>query len=625
MSADTTPTTLVDLLRQQAERYQDKVAFSFSYNGDDKNKSQLTYQELDLKARAIAYRLQQQGAAGERVLLFCRPGLGPIAGYFGCVYAGAVPVPVHEKLAPRLASVVPDAYARFALAPPETPVKVKTAVDELVGAIGQQPLRWGLTDAAAAGTEKWVIPDIDANTPALIQYTSGTTRSPKGVVVTQRNILHNLAAISQTWDGDEHTISASWLPQHHDMGLIGGVLLQLYVGATTVLMSPAAFINHPMLWLEAISRNRATHTMAPNFGYDRCVEHSNAHERSGLDLSSLSVATVGAEPVRAASLEAFADAFASAGFRSEAISPAYGLAEATLLVSRGLVSALPVIHHLDRAALGEDRIVDASAEDPGAAAVVGCGRPQGGQRVIIVDPETRRKCEPDRVGEIWIAGPSVAQGYWNRPEETEQTFSAYLAEMDPDSFAGPFLRTGDLGFLRAGELFITGRCKDLIIIRGDNYYPNDIEVTVQGCHPALLSGRGAVFAVTPESGAAEELVVVQEVDRAQAGAVELTDVIELIRTAITEHHGIGAHIVILAEQMRIPTTSSGKIQRSQCRQEFLDGELEGIAEWYAPSFADDDLSSAFMKSFTKNRDPQAADSLAALIKSASTQQTSRQS
>ena len=309
-----------------------------------------------------------------------------------------------------------------------------------------------------------------------------------------------------------------------------------------------------------------------------CVELSTPEERAALDLSNWSTAMCGAEPVSSATLQNFADAFAPSGFRPEAFYPVYGMAEATLLVSGGSDSPVPVVRHIDRVALSERRIVEVAPEHPSAATLVGCGRPQGGQEVIIVDPETRRPCGADEVGEIWIAGPSVAQGYWGRPEQTEEAFSAHLAETG----RGPFLRTGDLGFFRSGELFITGRRKDLIIIRGGNYYPEDIELTVQACHPALLRGRGAVFSVAPEPDVAEQLVVVQEVNHHQIAEAELTGIVDAIRTAITEHHEIQAHAVVLVEPLRIPTTSSGKIQRSACRQQFLDGELEAVVEWHTP-------------------------------------------
>lgn len=572
---DTKPTahTLVDLLCQQAARYHDKVAFSFSYNGDDEERSQLTYRELDVKARAIAAQLQQQGATGQRVLVFCRPGLDGIAGFFGCLYAGAVAVPVHQRLAPRLSSVVPDARASFALAAASTQANIKAAVDLLTGG----ELRWLVTDEPAENPESWVSPDVDARTTAMMQYTSGSTRSPNGVVLTHRNLLHNLEAIHQTWPGDENEIAVYWLPHHHDMGLIGGVLEMLYLGCTTVLMSPSAFIQRPMRWLEAMSLHRGTFTTAPNFAYNLCVESSTEKERAALDLSHWSTAMNGAEPVQAATMRAFADAFAVARFRADVFMPVYGLAEATLLVSGGSDGAVPVVEHIDRGALGEGRVADAAPDHPGAVELVGCGRPRGGQQVIVVDPETRQRCGIDEVGEIWIAGSSVAQGYWGKPVESEQTFSAFVS----DTGEGPFLRTGDLGFLRGGELFITGRCKDLIVIRGANYYPNDIELTVQDCHSAFPSGRGAAFAITAEPNAAEQLVVVQELDR-RVGEVNLDEMVDAIQAAITEHHGIQADSIILVEPMGIPTTSSGKIQRGACRQQFLDRDLQTLAEWYAP-------------------------------------------
>ncbi|MEB3067946.1 fatty acyl-AMP ligase [[Mycobacterium] vasticus] len=568
-------TTLVDLLQRRAEQYRDKVAFSFSYNGDDEDRTQLTYGELTLKARAIASYLQQQGAAGERVLVLVRPGLDAVAAFFGCVLAGAVAVPAHQKLAPRLSSVVPDAQARFVLSTADTQANTQAAVDDLTD--GQAPRWCVIADAAAADPANWVPPDIEADSVAMIQYTSGSTTEPKGVVLTHRNLLHNLEANRQSWDADDRMICVSWLPPHHDMGLIGVVLVTLYLGATTALMSPAAFIKRPMRWLEAISRERATIATAPNFAYGRCVERSTAAERAALDLSSLTTVHVGAEPVRAATLAAFADAFAPAGFKLEMFMPVYGLAEATVLVSGGSDAAVAGVRYVDRSALAQDRVVDVAPDSPTAAAVVACGRPR--QDVVIVDPATSRACGPDEVGEIWVSGPSVGQGYWRRPEETAQTFGGYLAETGE----GPFLRTGDMGFLCADELFIIGRCKDLVVVDGRNYYPHDIEFTVQDCNPALVANRGAVFTTSPGPDARAQLVVVQEVDRRGIGDAELGAVMEGIRDAIAQKHLLETHHVMLVAPLSIPTTSSGKIQRGQCRQQFLDGGLTVVADWHAPS------------------------------------------
>ncbi|MGV0772368.1 fatty acyl-AMP ligase [Mycobacterium syngnathidarum] len=603
MYQDTTlaAATLLDLLQQRAATHQDKVAFSFSYHGDDENRTQLSYRELDRRARAIASTLQRSGAAGERVLVLCRPGLDSIAGFFGCIYAGAVAVPVHERLAPRLSAVVPDAHARFAVATAETQAKVKAAIDELAEGRDLCWIRADEDEDAARRADSWVAPDLDPDATAMVQYTSGSTTTPKGVALTHRNLLHNMESVRQVWHGDDTAISVFWLPSHHDMGLIGGILSMLYVGCTTHLMSPSSFVKRPMGWLEAISRHRATFTAAPNFAYDRCVEESTAEQRAALDLSSLAMAMNGAEPVQAATLEKFAEAFAPAGFRPEALCPVYGLAEATLLVSGGSDAARPVVAHVDRTGLQADRVVHAEPGHPSAVALVGCGRPRGGQEVVIVDPLTHLPCGADEVGEIWIAGPSVGWGYWARPDETAQTFAAVL----PDASGGPFLRTGDLGFLRSGELFITGRCKDLVIIRGGNYYPNDIERTVQDCHPTLVSGRGAVFAITPGLGAVEQLVVVQEVAGDRDDLTDLAQVAQTIRTAVTERYGVEPNSVLLVQHLSIPTTSSGKIQRSQCRQQLLAGEITPVAHSLAPSALDD---------LAKARELEAATHIAELIK-----------
>ncbi len=571
-----TAQTLVELLGRQAARLGDKVAFSFSYNGDDEGRSELSFRELDRRARAIAANLQRYDVAGERVLVLVRPGLDFIAGFFGCLYAGAVAVPVHQKLAPRLAVVVPDAQARFALTAAETREATRAAVAGIPG----EPEQWFFTDAGA-DPDAWVAPDIATDSPAAIQYTSGSTRSPKGVLLTHGNILHNVDAIRQAWNGNEEARGVFWLPPHHDLGLIGGILSMVYIGASTALMSPTAFIKRPMRWLELVSAHRGVITAAPNFAYDRCVETSTPEERAALDLSCLTVAMNGAESVRATSLAAFADAFAPAGFQLSSCYPVYGLAEATLQVSAGCPTGMPGVRYLDRVALEQDRIVDVSPDDPAAATFVGCGQPRQAD-LVIVDPVTRKPCDSDQIGEIWVAGPNVAQGYWQRPEETAQAFGAILAEPgDPNR--GPFLRTGDLGFLCAGEVFTTGRCKDLVEIDGHRYYPNDIEFTVQECDPILVSGRGAVFATDAPPGGVEELVVVHEVDSARSAETDLDAVIEAIRLAVATHHGIAPDAIVLVYHVSLPTTSSGKIQRGLTKQHFYEGKLSTITHWRMPT------------------------------------------
>ncbi len=564
--------TLVELLRQQAARCGEKTAFSYSYYGDGRDGSQVSYRELDTRARAVGAALQERGAAGSRVLVVCGAGLDGAASIFGCWYAGAVAVPVAERVGPRLAGVIAEVRPGFAVAGPQVPASVRVAVDTVVERTGARPLVWcDSGDGDAAG---WVAPAIDSDSIALIQYAPGSVHCSKGVVVTHEQVLTNLEAIAAAGWGDDRDVVVSWLPIHHERGLIGGVLAGMYRGATTVLMAQSAFIARPLCWLEAISRWRATVTMAPDVAYRVCVQRSTRAQREALDVSSLSTAVItGTQPVRAATMAAFSEAFAPAGFQPQAFAPVYGLAEATLLVSGGSDSDRPQVCHVDRSGLASGWALDSVPGDRDAVAVVGCGLPR--QQVVIVDPDTRVQCGPEEVGEIWVGGPGVAQGYWGAPRQSDQIFEAFLA----GSGEGPFLRTGDRGFLRGGELFLTGRLPDLVVLSGVHYYPSELEATVQQCHAVLLTGRGAVFA--DES---ERLVVVQEVS-CPAGEDELATLVALIQSALSESHGVQADSILLLEPMRLPTGRGGQIRRGACRCQYLDGTLDALAHWHAPASA----------------------------------------
>jgi len=572
---DVVPTadTVVELLRQQAARLGEKVAFSFSYSGDGRDGCGLTYRELDTRARGIGARLQQLGAAGSHVLVVCRPGLDGIAGVFGCLYAGAVAVPVAERVGPQLASVIADAGVRFAVASPQTPPSIRSVVDALARRANREPLQWCGTDDGEPGD--WAAPAVDADSVALIQYSAISVRCPKGVVLTHENLMAQLDAVGAAGLADQHDVAVLWLAPHHDGGVIGAVLAMIYRGASTMLMSPSAFLSRPMHWLEAISRWRATVTMAPDLAYRLCVQRSTPAQRAGLDLSSLSTAVItGAEPVRAATMQAFGDAFTAAGFSSEAFMPVYGLPEAGVLVSGDSGLNRPMVCHLDRDGLESGWALDADPEDLGTVAVVGCGRPR--QPVVIVDPDTRSPCGPDEVGEIWVGGPGVAKSYWGAPATTDRLFEAFLA----DGGGGPFVRTGDRGFLRAGQLCVVGRCPDLVILGGVHYYGRQMAATVADTHAVLLSGRGVAFA---DDG--EQLVIVHEVS-CPIGEAELAGLVELIQSALLEHHGVQSFSIVLVEAMSLPVTSAGEIWRGACRWQFLDGDLDAIAQWHAPSSAD---------------------------------------
>ncbi|HYO99699.1 MAG TPA: MupA/Atu3671 family FMN-dependent luciferase-like monooxygenase [Pyrinomonadaceae bacterium] len=565
--------SLVELLRGRALHQPDRLAYTFLAGGDVAE-THLTYGELDRRARAIAAQLQARGMEGQRVLLLYPAGLEYIAAFFGCLYAGAVAVPTYpprlNRNLLRLQSIVADAGAAMALATESLLSRVGPLLEQ---SPELQRLPWLATDNLAGNlSEEWRELAANGDTLAFLQYTSGSTAAPKGVMVSHGNLLHNERLIQKVFRQTEEAVIVGWLPLYHDMGLIGNVIQPLYLGARCILISPVAFLQQPFRWLQLISEYRATTSGGPNFAYDLCVRKITPEERASLDLSSWSVAFNGSEPVRADTLERFATTFASCGFRREAFHPCYGLAEATLLVSGRDGANLPIVNHGGALPPRENGTGGEAADATRSrSALVACGGALPEQKVLVVDPESRVECQPGEVGEVWVNGPSIAQGYWNRPEETEHTFRARLA----DTGEGPFLRTGDLGFLQDGELFIAGRLKDLIIIRGRNHYPQDIERTVELCHPTLRPGCGAAFSI--DEAGEERLVIVQELDRREQS--DARPVIEAIRQKVAEEHEVQVSSVVLVKPGSIPKTTSGKIQRRASREAFLGGELKISAEW----------------------------------------------
>src|SRR5947209_13594998 len=566
--------TLADCLRLHAERQPQKIAYRFLKDGEAEERT-LTYHELDWAARGVAALLEKYSAIGDRILLLYPLGLDFIVALCACFYSGRVAVPAYpprpNRGTDRLCGVIQDALPAVALTSLE--VKAK-ALHRLVNDKTFQELAVVTTDSASLdASQKWQPASLDPGMLAVLQYTSGSTSIPKGVQVTHANLMHNEELIQKAFGQTQHDIVVGWLPVYHDMGLIGNVLQPLYCGAESILMPPASFLQNPSRWLAAISRYRATTSGGPNFAYELCCNRITAGQKATLDLSSWRVAFSGAEPVRAQSLERFAAEFRDCGFRASAFVPCYGLAESTLFVSGGTTSAGPVIQAVKADALERNQVIPASLERPGSRVLVGCGGAGTGHEVCIVHPERLVRCEAGTVGEIWISGPSVANGYWNRGQETAETFEARLA----DTGEGPFLRTGDLGFLLGGELFITGRCKDLIIIRGRNHYPHDLEATAEKAHPALRACIGAAFSVEAEGE--ERLVLVHEINpqnQAEAGAV-----IAAVRQAIAEEHELQLYVVVLTRPGEIPRTTSGKIQRFLCRKAFLAGNLRILGEWRA--------------------------------------------
>lgn len=570
------PRTLIDLLLHRAEYQPERLAYSFLLDGESEEIS-VTYAQLDRRARAIGAWLQTKEASGERVLLLYPPGLDYIAAFFGCLYAGSTAVPAYP---PRLNRPVPRIQAIVADAKPKVTLTTTAILSNIEKRFEHTPdlkaLNWLNTDEIPPDLDlAWQFPEVSPDTLAFLQYTSGSTSQPKGVMLSHANLMHNLKVIRHGFQIRDQGRGVFWLPSYHDMGLIGGVLEPMYVAGPSQLMSPVSFLQRPFRWLQAITRFKGTISGAPNFAYDLCVEKITKDQIKTLDLSSWRLAFCGAEPVRPETLDRFAETFEPCGFRKQAFYPCYGLAEGTLLVSGGEGPGEPLTFSLKRSALEQDRVVTARPEqEKDALTMVSCGRTLLDQQITIVNPERLTSCKPNQVGEIWVSGPSIAQGYWNNPSDTKQAFQAFLQ----DTGGGPYLRTGDMGFLRNGELYITGRLKDMIIIHGLNHYPQDIELTVEKSHPALQPSGGAAFSVPIEDE--EHLVIVQELTR-QHRKANVDQVVKAIRKAVAEEHDLQVYAILLVKPLSIPKTSSGKLKRHACKREFLKSQLDVIGEWKA--------------------------------------------
>ena len=565
---------LVALLRYRALHQPNKTAFTY-LKDEEGLESTLTYQELDAKARTIAIYLQNISTPGERVLLLYPPGLDYIAAFFGCLYAELIAIPLYaprnNRNLSRIQSIMNDSQAQITLTNNQSLINLQTLLNHDPDL---KKLQWLATDKFDENlADKWDSKSISSASIAYLQYTSGSTSTPKGVMISHENVLCNSAEIAISWGTGTDSILVSWLPHFHDFGQIYGVIQPIYNGFPCIFMSPASFTQKPIRWLKAISDYKATHSGAPNFAYDLCADKIKPEQRENLDLSSWKVTVNGAEPVRKQTLEKFYQAFAPYGFRWSTFYPGYGLAEATLKVSSAKKKDLPTILTVQADSLAKNLIVEASEDEQFTRTLVGCGSTVLNAKVVIVDTQSLTQSPSGQVGEIWVLGPSIAQGYWGRLEESQRTFGAYLT----DNGEGPFLRTGDLGFLKDDELFITGRIKDLIVIRGSNHYPQDIELTVEQSHPSLRSGYGAVFSI--DENEQERLVILCEIKRTDLRKLDADEVIQAIRKAVSKEHELDVYAVLLLKTASIPKTSSGKIQRQACRTQFLNNQLDVLQEW----------------------------------------------
>jgi acyl-CoA synthetase (AMP-forming)/AMP-acid ligase II len=564
--------SLAEMLRHRSVTQPHQRAYAvLSDRGGEE--AAITFAELAERAEGLARRIAVRVPPGERALLLCPNGIEFMVGFFGCLLAGVIAVPMmlprRQSARDASTSIVADCTPRLALAPSGL---IAGERGDLIGRFPPE-IEWLAVDDSADGTDggDGTLAPGRGDDIAFLQYTSGSTSAPKGVMVSHANLLANLAMIEGAFGNTAASAYVSWVPLYHDMGLIINALQSLYIGAPCVLMAPVAFMQRPLLWLRAISNYRAEVAGGPNFAFDLCVERYRPEQMVRVDLSGWKLAFNGAEPVRAATIRRFTETFAPHGFAADAMFPAYGMAEATVLASAGRRGAGPVSRELSRDGLRRNRAAPAR-DDADAQTVVGCGRALAAERIAIVDADSLERLAAGDIGEIWVAGPNVACGYWRNAEASAAAFRAEIAGEEGASW----LRTGDLGFTDdRGELFITGRIKEIVIVRGANHYPQDIEHTVQGCHPGLRRHGGAAFTVS-EDGESERLVVVQEVERTFRHRIVVDEIVGRIREAVVSEHEIVPHRIALLRPGALPKTTSGKIQRALSRQLWLEGSLDRL-------------------------------------------------
>ena len=559
--------SLVALLAERARSQANDRAYIFlSDRGSEE--AALTYGELNDAARALAARLTKFVQPGDRALLVFPPGLEFMVAFFGCLIARVIAVPM---MMPRRNSARDSSAAILANCEPAVALTTSafTLRQDLQARFAHEGLQWLAVDLTASEADEAGLPLPDPQTIAFLQYTSGSTSDPKGVAVTHANLLANLEMIRISLGNTSRSTYVNWVPLYHDMGLILNALQAFYVGAPCVLMAPNAFMQRPLNWLRAIAHYKAEVACSPNFGYDLCVSRYRAEQMEGVDLSSWKAALNGAEPVRSDTIRKFTNTFAPHGFQPNATFPAYGMAEATLLISGGSRGAGPIARTVSQSALQAHR-AEPPADGADAQTLVGCGRTLQGEEIAIVDPDDRSRLPVNRVGEIWVSGPNITRAYWRNEAATQNGLHAHIEGEDA---ATSWLRTGDLGFLdENGELFVTGRIKDLIIIRGTNHYPQDIEQTVQRLHPSLRQNGGAAFSVRDENGE-ETLAIVQEIERTERHKIDQNELKELIREGVADQHELFARHIALIRPGTLPKTTSGKIQHALARRLWLEGRL----------------------------------------------------
>ena len=567
---DLLPGNLVSVIEHHAVRTPDKTVYIFLEDGENE-KERVTCSGISERSRAVGASLRDLGAIGDRVLLLFPTGIDFILALYGCFYAGMIAVPAYpprkNRLNRRFGAILDNARPSVILTNRKIKADLETLSGEVPGLGGTVML--AVEDVPDVMSELWSDPGLRGSDLAMIQYTSGSTGDPNGVVLTHANIIHNSECIKRSFGFDEHLVGVNWLPNFHDMGLIGCLIQPAYLGASNVIIPPMKFLQDPLCWLRNITKYRATNAGGPNFAYEYCIARINDTEVEQLDLSSVTTMFCGSEPVRKETLTAFARKFGSASFIERQFYPCYGLAESVLIATGGDHRREPVYLSLDVRALEDGKVVRSGGAP--ARVLTGCGFPWLGMSVAIVDPERKKPADTDRIGEIWLKGPSVAGGYWNDSKRTSEMFKAYLEGADD----GPWLRTGDLGFIHDGQLYITGRLKDLIIIRGSNFFAADIEFSAGNCHEALRHDACAAFSA--EVGHEEQVVIVQEVERTAMRSLDEEEVFAAIRNAVVGEHGIQPYAIVLVSPGSLLKTTSGKVRRQAMRQAWIKRELKVVA------------------------------------------------
>ncbi len=567
--------TFIDILYEHGRNHPDKPAYIFLLDGENRE-IRITYKQLIVKAKMLAHQLGEYTGKGDRVILFYPPGLEYIIAFYACMFQGLIAVPAYPpelRNVNRINAIVNNSKAAIALCSKD--VRDKGPTIEILSSLNGpgKVLKVLCTDVLnEPEADVSIKVNISPDDIAFLQYTSGSTSTPKGVMVSHKNLTANCSLIAKHFELNNDDLGISWLPPYHDMGLIGGLLQPVFVGISCVTMSPASFSRKPLRWLQAITNYKHLGNVVcggPNFAYEMCCKFINDQYLDELDLSGWRLAYNGAEPVRADTLKKFTKKFSKTGFKYQSFNPVYGMAEGTLIISSGNLSVGPVVKNFDTDSLEIHEACEVNNDHPKQIELVGCGKTLDSQKIAIVDPNTFKMKEDNNIGEIWVMGPSIAQGYWQNEEATQSTFQAFIS----DTNEGPFMRTGDLGFFdNEKNLFITGRIKELIIIRGQNYYPHDLEETAEQACEQLRPSCGGAFSIDHKNE--EVLVLVYELQRKYRNKADPDGIKFLLKDAFAKKYGLNIHDIVLIETSSFPKTSSGKLQRQLAKEMYLNKNLK---------------------------------------------------